>query len=72
MPDVVIERASEKLAVVSGETDEGLDFVDAYMGAEFVVIDSGRITLADKDVGSFIAACKEQGLTVERDTWPPE
>lgn len=67
MPDLTITRNGElMIAHIEGDTDAGIEFVDAYMpdGVEFSVIDSGRILLRDEAIEALTTAARNEGLEI--------
>lgn len=70
MSDVTVTRSGEVMTVagVTGETDEGIEFVDAWLsgrsGSQMTVVDSGRLVIQAADVESLVARARAQGLDV--------
>jgi hypothetical protein len=65
--DLDITRDGElMLAHIEGQTDVGVEFLDAYMppqSVDYVVVDSGRIIIPEDAEDDFLAAARERGLT---------
>ena len=70
--DLTFTRSSEfGVSHVEGQTDAGIEFVDAYLGSpDIVVADAGRIVVPAKDAEAVEGAALNQGLSVEHRTWP--
>ena len=70
MPDLIFSRSGElDVTQVQGETEEGVDFVDAYVGpGEFTVVDSGRIIVPTANVPEVVAGAVEEGLSFEHES----
>lgn len=63
MHDVTLTK-SGALAHVQGETDAGVEFVDAVTVPLLAALDSGRITIPDSSVDELVREARQQGLTV--------
>jgi hypothetical protein len=50
---------------VEGNTDKGVEFVDAWMRGTYTVIDSGRIIMPPANAKALIEMANEAGLTYE-------
>jgi hypothetical protein len=67
--DVHITLSGEfMLGHAEGLTDLGSDVIDSYMvtraGGNMIVVDSGRIILADDDLPAFRRECDKRGLVI--------
>lgn len=67
MEDITLTRDSElMLAHVQAHTDDGTDFVDAWMpddaNGEYVVVDSGRIIIDEDSIAPFVEAATRHQL----------
>lgn len=51
-------------ATVTGETDQGEEFVEAWLLGVLAVEDFARVTITSEFVGDLRRAAAEQGLTV--------
>lgn len=70
MSDLELTRSGELMVVhVEGLTDEGIEFVDAYLPeqatTEYAVVDSGRIILPEAGVDHLLKLAGERGLETE-------
>lgn len=64
--DLEILRDGEfMIAHVEGTTEAGAEFVDAYLGEEIVVVDSGRIIVQEDDLDRLLENAAAAGLKVE-------
>jgi hypothetical protein len=65
--DIEISHSGELMvAQMEGMTEEGIEFVDGYMGTpEMVVVDSGRIVLRASMIEPFVSAAHEAGLVTQ-------
>jgi hypothetical protein len=65
MADLTITRNGELMvAQIEGATDDGTEFVDAYIGDPMTVVDSGRILLPIGSLPAFEFAARERGLSL--------
>lgn len=52
-------------ALITGETEEGVEFIDGWMKGQYTVQDSGSIIIPDDDdLEVFVAQAKREGLGV--------
>lgn len=70
MADIDITSDSELMvAQVEAQNDTAAEFIDAFVpareGAEYTVVDSGRLIVHTDDVDAFIEAAQKSGLTTE-------
>lgn len=67
--DIVISRDTELMvAHAEAETERGVDFIDGWMGHEYVVVDSGRIIIPEAELEEFTKVASGYGVTVELDS----
>lgn len=68
MSDLTLTRSGElDVTQIEGNTDEGVDFVDALYLATMEVVDAGRVIVPTGEVAAIEQSAREAGLTIERD-----
>lgn len=68
MTDLTFTRSGElDLTQVQGNTDDGVEFVDAYPASMMEVVDSGQIIVPTDDVAAIERAAAERDLTFEHE-----
>jgi hypothetical protein len=66
MNDLTLTKSNEFGVVhVEGNTDPGVEFVDAWNAGTFTVIDSGRIILPPANAEALVDLAIDNGLTIE-------
>jgi hypothetical protein len=66
MNDLTLTHSGEfDVDHVEGNTDKGVEFVDAWMRGTYTVIDSGRIILPPANAKALVEMAHEAGLTYE-------
>lgn len=64
MPDIEITRDSELMvAQAYALTEQAVDFIDGWMGHEYVVVDSGRIIIPEGELEEFVKIASGYGVT---------
>jgi hypothetical protein len=67
MIDLHFEPVGETDWNVEGNTEEGIEFIDAWGSGEFQVIDSGRIVIPADSIPAFVDGAAQVGLTADHD-----
>lgn len=67
--DITIRYSSElNVALVEGETEQAIDFIDAWFPeGEYIVLDSGRMTFQYDALPAFTQAAKERNFMMEQE-----
>lgn len=66
MKDLTITHSGEfDVDHVEGNTDEGVEFVDAWLRGTYTVIDSGRLIMPPANAKTLISLANKRGLTYE-------
>ena len=66
MKDLTLTHSGEfDLDHVEGNTDAGVEFVDAWCSGTFSVIDAGRIILPPANAQALVEKAHDAGLTTE-------
>jgi hypothetical protein len=63
----LILSPSDAITHVNGNTDDGDEFVDAWVLGTLEVVDSGHIVVTNEVVAEMEAAAVSNGLVVEHD-----
>jgi hypothetical protein len=66
MNDLTLTHSGEfDVDHVEGNTDKGVEFVDAWLRGTYTVIDSGRIIMPPANAKALVEMANEAGLTIE-------
>lgn len=69
--DLTLTRNSElSVTQVEGNTEAGVEFVDAWPGSTMEVVDSGRILLPEDAIPALRQAALRGSLTIEYEEQP--
>lgn len=65
MDDLTFSTSGEfDVTQIEGNTDEGIEFIDAWSQGTFNVVDSGRIIVPGNELPTFEEAAAKRGLTI--------
>lgn len=64
MTDLILSPHDETTEV-TGDTEQGIAFVDAYTALDFEVVDSGRIVVPREGQEALEIRAREAGLTLQ-------
>lgn len=68
MTDLTFTTGGEFMVTqIAGNTERGVSFVDAYLGASMIVVDSGVILVHSEASSVVEKHALAEGLTVERE-----
>lgn len=66
MEDLTFTHSGEfDIDHVEGNTDKGVEFVDAWTRGTYTVIDSGRILLPSPNAQAMVEMARDAGLTIK-------
>lgn len=64
--DIIRDRTGELMvAEISGGTEAGEEFVDAWVSPEMVVVDAGRVIVPEDELERVRREAAESGLSVD-------